>query len=62
MDENNIFFKHKSNHKYIRVGVNKDDTDVEKSTIKFVLEILKYEMDVKSVRELEMGKFDHYFV
>ena len=60
----NTFFKHKSIHKYTRVGVGRDGIEV-KSMIDLVLvkkEMLKYMLDVKSVRCLEMGLSDHYVV
>src|SRR5678815_16083 len=60
----NTFFKHKSIHKYTRVGVGRDGIEV-KSMIDSVLvkkEMLKYVFDVKSVRGLGMGLSDHYFV
>ena len=57
------FFKQKSIHKYTRVGVGRDGIEV-KSMIDLVLvkEILKYVLDVKSVRGLGMGLSDHYVV
>src|SRR5678815_1676101 len=60
----NTFFKHKSIHKYTRVGVGRDGIEV-KSMIDLVLvkkEMLKYVLDVKSVRELGMELSDHYVV
>src|SRR5678815_2301140 len=59
----NTFFKHKSIHKYTRVGVGRDGIEV-KSMIDLVLvkKMLKYMLDVKSVRCLEMGLSDHYVV
>ena len=60
----NTFFDHKSVHKYTRVGTGRDGTEV-KSLIDVVLvkkEMLKYVMDVKSVRGMGMGISDHYIV
>jgi hypothetical protein len=60
----NTFFDHKSVHKYTRVGKSRDGTEV-KSMIDLVLvkkDMLKYVMDVKSVRGLRMGISDHYIV
>jgi hypothetical protein len=60
----NTFFDHKSVHKYTRVGKDRDGAEV-KSMIDVVLvkkEMLKYVMDVKSVRGLGMGISDHYIV
>src|SRR5678816_1653157 len=55
----NTFFKHKCT----RVGVGRDGSEV-KSMIDFVLvkKMLKYVLDVKSVRGLGLGLSDHYVV
>jgi hypothetical protein len=60
----NTFFSHKNVHKYTRVGVDRDGNEV-KSMIDLVLvkkEMLRYVLDVKSIRGLGMGISDHYVV
>ena len=58
----NAYFKHRSLHKYTRVGRGKDRVEV-KSMIDLVAvkrDILRYVQDVRAVKEMGRGLSDHH--
>ena len=60
----NIYFKHRSEHKYTRVAGSRDGVEI-KSMIDLVLvkrDMLRYVQDVRAVRRMGRGLSDHYVV
>lgn len=58
----NTFLEHNSVHKYTRVGVSRDDIEMN-SVIDFGLVMMRnYTMGDKSVKSLRMSILDHYVV
>ena len=55
----NICFEHRSLHKYTRVVRGQDGVEVKSMTD---LDMLRYVLDVKAVREMERSRSDHHVV
>ena len=55
----NIRFEHRSLHKYTRVVRGQDGVEVKSMTD---LDMLRYVLDVKAVREMERSRSDHHVI